>query len=141
MSLFNESKTKNNLQNMCVTNTPEMASDELKQIKNWIDILDHREKYGDRILRLVEQLEIFQCEIDRLNKKLDLINSVSEDVKRLDWIQQWVEQHGGIVLHDGLYKIGQYEGLGFNTGWRTLRKAIDDVRKYTSSDKKGEPHG
>ncbi|MYZ41377.1 hypothetical protein [Schauerella aestuarii] len=55
---------------------------------------------------------------------------VSEDSKRLDWIERRINQHGAIHLHDGKHPYGI--GLGLRPGnlVRDLRQAIDTARGF-----------
>jgi hypothetical protein len=48
------------------------------------------------------------------------------DTQRIDWLEQFINEHGAILLHDGNQHC-RYVGLGLRPGLlvRTLREAID----------------
>lgn len=50
--------------------------------------------------------------------------ALRKDKARLDWLASLVEQEDGLVLHSGNAR-GNYAGLSFGVGTRTLRAAID----------------
>lgn len=62
------------------------------------------------------------------------INSLTEDLSpssrtdsaMLDWLEQFVNEYGALVLHDGNQDVGRHYGLGLRPGAtsRTLRQAI-----------------
>ena len=54
------------------------------------------------------------------------------DTERLDWLEKFVNEHGGILLHDGNAKNFGFPGLGLRPGYlnRTLREAIDQSHEY-----------
>lgn len=52
----------------------------------------------------------------------------AEDAARLDWLEQQVNEHGAIHLHDGQHPAGHGLGLRPGAANRTLRWAIDQAR-------------
>lgn len=48
------------------------------------------------------------------------------DTEMIDWLEEFVNTQGALVLHDGNANVGRYHGLGLRPGdlRRTLREAI-----------------
>jgi hypothetical protein len=57
------------------------------------------------------------------------------DADRLDWLEDFINREGGIMLHDGSRSNFGCSGIGLRPGFanRTLREAIDAAA--------GESHG
>lgn len=51
------------------------------------------------------------------------------DAEMLDWLEEFVNEHGALVLHTGDAEVGKHPGLGLRPGAvrRTLREAIQDA--------------
>ncbi len=51
------------------------------------------------------------------------------DEERIDWLEKYVNENGGLLLHDGSKSNFGFPGIGLRPGnlVRTLRKAIDDA--------------
>jgi len=58
---------------------------------------------------------------------LDEIERLQADERRIDFLEEYINTHGGIVLHDGSGSRLPYPGLGLRPGivMRSLRTAID----------------
>lgn len=50
------------------------------------------------------------------------------DKQRIDFLEEFVNKEGALVLHDGSKSGFKFSGLGLRPGYviRTLREAIDD---------------
>jgi len=50
------------------------------------------------------------------------------DTERLDWLEEFINREGAIMLHDGSKSNFGCSGLGLRPGYvnRTLREAIDE---------------
>jgi hypothetical protein len=57
------------------------------------------------------------------------------DAQRLDFLEEFINKEGGILLHDGTAKNFGFAGLGLRPGTlnRTLRQAIDDCAGVETS--------
>ena len=59
------------------------------------------------------------------------------DTERLDWLEEFINREGAIMLHDGSKSDFGCAGLGLRPGWlrRHLREAIDSAAgKGSKSD-------
>lgn len=56
------------------------------------------------------------------------------DSQRLDALEAYVNEHGGLVIHTGEADCGKYQGLGLRPGTlrRTLREALDQALRGVS---------
>ena len=58
---------------------------------------------------------------------LDEIDRLQADERRLNFLERFINDNGGILLHDGASECAHYAGLGLRPGFldRSLRAAID----------------
>lgn len=68
------------------------------------------------------------------SKRVNALIAMADDTERLDWLEEYIRDQGGLLLHDGsgtgLPRM-QYAGLAFREGFRSLREALDCARGIT----------
>lgn len=67
--------------------------------------------------------------VESVERLFATIDAQRSDSARLNWLENIVREQNALLLHAGLAKIdGNYSGLAFREGFRSLRKAIDQAR-------------
>jgi hypothetical protein len=105
-----------------------------------MDILDRLNAAGrgsDAALMddAAEEIARLRAEDEQATKIIDALNAENDalrlDSERLDWLEKFVSENEGIVLHQGGYKISEnkirYSGIGLAGTGRALRAAIDEA--------------